>query len=250
MTSSPTTRLNSVHHSLPSTSPASQKPRAEYARLPMPPLTGSPVPHLTSIYHFDDASGHGDRRYPGNCGGKLIRDLLLFFQPRNVFDPMTGSGTCRDVCRELSIPCDSRDLRQGFNAANPNGLVDVKPGFDLIWAHPPYWRAKLYTSDPADLSRAPTLDAFNQALGDFIRNCASLLSSRGKLVILMGDYHDRQAGFVPLTYHTKRLALEAGLQTRFTDIIRFIHGASSSRKSYSGSIIPGLHDVCMIFQKA
>ncbi len=34
-----------------------------------------------------------------------------------------------------------------------------------------------------------------------------------------------------------------------TDIIRFSHGASSSKKTYRSSFIPGLHDVCMIFEK-
>ncbi|MDP1796237.1 MAG: hypothetical protein Q8K78_02090, partial [Planctomycetaceae bacterium] len=70
-----------------------------YAKLPQAPVNASPVPHLTSLYHYDCASDFGDRRYPGNCGGSLIKDLLRFFQPRQVFDPMTGSGTCRDVCR-------------------------------------------------------------------------------------------------------------------------------------------------------
>ena len=71
----------------------------------------------------------------------------------------------------------------------------------------------------------------------------------GKLAILMGDYTDREAGFVPLICHTKRLAFEAGLRQCCTDIIRFSHGASSSKKVYRSSFIPGLHDVCMIFEK-
>jgi hypothetical protein len=33
-----------------------------------------------------------------------------------------------------------------------------------------------------------------------------------------------------------------------TDIIRFSHGASSARKRYRSSFIPGLHDVCAIFE--
>jgi hypothetical protein len=113
-----------------------------YVRLPPAPRNASPVPHLTSLYHFAEPGDYGDRRYPGNCGGNLIRDLLLYFQPRSVFDPMTGSGTCRDVCRELAIPCLSRDIREGFDAAHPDGFPDLGPhlGFDLIWAHPPYWR--------------------------------------------------------------------------------------------------------------
>ncbi|MGH7224145.1 MAG: hypothetical protein ACRELF_13020, partial [Gemmataceae bacterium] len=73
-----------------------------YARLPRAPRNASPVPHLTSLYHNDEAGPYGDRGYPGNCSGNLIKDLLLYFKPEGiVFDPMSGSGTCADVCRSL-----------------------------------------------------------------------------------------------------------------------------------------------------
>jgi len=65
----------------------------------------------------------------------------------------------------------------------------------------------------------------------------------------MGDYSDREAGYVPLVYQTKRLAFEAGLKQCSTDIIRFSHGASSSKKVYRSSFIPGLHDVCALFER-
>jgi hypothetical protein len=65
----------------------------------------------------------------------------------------------------------------------------------------------------------------------------------------MGDYSDRDAGYVPLTWHTKRLAFRAGLRQCCTDIVRFSHGASSSHKVYRSSFIPGLHDTCMIFTR-
>lgn len=222
-----------------------------YARLPQAPRNASPVPHLTSLYHFSDTDGYGDRRYPGNCGGRLIRDLLLYFQPQSVFDPMTGSGTCADVCRELGLPCISLDIREGFDATDSSCYLNIPctPRFDFIWAHPPYWRQKVYTSDARDLSQAPTLDAFLDGYSAFISNCADKLSPGGRLAILIGDYSDRDAGFVSLTYHTKRIAFNAGLSQDCTDIIRFSHGASSSRKVYRSSFIPGLHDVCMIFYR-
>ena len=81
-------------------------------------------------------------------------------------------------------------------------------------------------------------------------HCSRVLKPGGKLAVLMGDYNDREAGFVPLTYHTKRLAFGCGLRQHCTDIIRFSHGASSGRKLYRSSFIPGLHDVCMIYEKA
>ena len=48
----------------------------------------------------------------------------------------------------------------------------------------------------------------------------------------------------------KRLAFAAGLTQHCTDIIRFSHGASSGKKVYRSSFIPGLHDTCTIFEKA
>lgn len=219
-----------------------------YARLPIAPRNASPVPHLTSLYHFHRAGEYGDRKWPGNCGGNLIKDLLNYFKPGLVFDPMTGSGTARDVCQEMGIPCFSFDIHQGFDACDSHEFPKAET-FDFIWAHPPYWRQKLYADDPRDLSRSPTLEHFLRRYGQFIRNCANALKPNGKLAILMGDYSDREEGFVPLTFHTKRLAFAAGLEQSCTDIIRFSHGASSSRKVYKSTFIPGLHDTCMIFER-
>ncbi|MBX6315527.1 MAG: hypothetical protein IRY99_21835, partial [Isosphaeraceae bacterium] len=39
--------------------------RPIYARLPLAPVTASPVPHLTSLYHFHRAGEYGDRKWPG-----------------------------------------------------------------------------------------------------------------------------------------------------------------------------------------
>jgi len=225
-------------------------PLPAIALLPRAPRNASPVPWLTSLYHKAFRGDYGDARYPGNCGGELIKDLLRYFKPKRVLDPMTGSGTCADVCRELGIECVSFDVRDGKDACDPETFENLGT-FDFIWAHPPYWRQKVYGSDPRNLSAAPTLSAFLTSYATFIICCRGILRPEGKLAILMGDYSDREAGFVPLTYETKRIALEhAGLKQHCTDIIRFSHGASSATKTYKSSFIPGLHDVCMIFEKA
>jgi hypothetical protein len=139
-------------------------------------------------------------------------------------------------------------IHDGFDACDP-GAFATAATFDFIWAHPAYWRMVLYADDPRDLSRAPTLEDFLRRYGQFIRNCARVLKPNGKLAILMGDYCDRKAGFIPLTWHTKRLAFECGLTQHCTEIIRFSHGASSGRTVYRSSFIPILHDTCMVFEK-
>lgn len=105
----------------PAATPSARTSR--WARLPRAPINASPVPHLTSLYHFAEPGPYGDRAYPGNCGGHLIRDLLRYFRPSRVLDPMQGSGTCADVCRELAIPCRSLDLRTGFDASDPEQVA-------------------------------------------------------------------------------------------------------------------------------
>ena len=66
--------------------------------LPVAPRTASPVPELTSIHGTRNRGPYGRRHYRGNCDGHLIKKLLRYFRPKRVLDPMTGSGTCRDVC--------------------------------------------------------------------------------------------------------------------------------------------------------
>lgn len=226
----------------------STRHRQVFAKLPRAPRNANPVPRLTSLYHTDEAGPYGDRGYPGNCSGELIKDLLAYFAPRRVLDPMTGSGTCRDVCRELGLPHTSADLKHGFDAADPASFAGLGT-FDFVWLHPPYWRQKRYSDHPADLSAATSLGEFLAGYDALIRNCAGVLAPGGKLAILMGDYQDRDAGFVPLVYHTKRLAFDAGLKQHCTDIIRFSHGASSGRKVYRSKFIPGLHDTCVVFER-
>lgn len=244
-----------AHRTNTGASPESVRYEPVYAKLPRAPRNASPVPHLTSLYHFDQDGDYGDRRYPGNCGGNLIKDLLQFFKPQSVFDPMTGSGTCRDVCRELDIECTSGDIHHGFDLCEPNEFFGEaarfdRRSFDFVWIHPPYWRQKLYAQDARDLSRCPTLDAFLERYLLALAHCAYVLKPGGILAVLMGDYIDRDAGFIPLTYHTKRLAIECGLRQSGIDIIRFLHGTTSSKKVYRTSFIPMLHDVCILFERS
>lgn len=217
-------------------------------QLPKAPRNGSPVPHLTSIHSAVRRGEYGSHTYPGNCGGYLIRDLIRFFRPKRVCDPMTGSGTCRDVCRELGVEHFSADIRTGFDCANAEHAAAIGT-FDFVWIHPPYWRMKVYSNDPRDLSTAPDLPSFLRGLNRVIRNCRDVLRPGGHMAVLMGDYSDRDIGFVPLTYFTKQLCFQAGLKQTCTDIVRFQHGNSSSKKTYTSSFIPGLHDICLVVRK-
>lgn len=216
--------------------------------LPVAPQTASPVPELTSIHASRNRGPYGSRHYRGNCGGYLIRDLLRYYQPQRALDPMTGSGTCRDVCRELGIACATMDIRLGQDAADPESYAQVAP-VDFVWIHPPYWRMIRYNDDPRCLSNAPTLDAFLDRMQLVLRHCRSVLTKRGKIAVLIGGFSDR-GRYQPLPQLLVERAIREGLWPACTEIIRLQYGNTSSSKRYRSSFIPGLHDTCLVFEAA
>lgn len=219
--------------------------------LPASPRTASPVPWLTSIHSTRNRGPWGASSYRGNCGGYLIKDLLEFFAPRRVLDPMTGSGTCRDLCEDLGIPCTSFDLKAGADAADAASYSGL-PQHDFVWLHPPYWRMVRYSDSPECLSNAPTLEDFFDRLAAVLRSCAGVLSPGGHIAILIGGYHDREDGdrHIPLAALTIARAIEEGFWPACTDIVRFQHGNTSSRRRYRSSFIPGLHDTCIVLRRS
>lgn len=212
--------------------------------LPEAPQTNSPVPWLTSLHSRPGRGPYGDPKYRGNCSGLLIHDILEYFRPRRVLDPMEGGGTCRDVCQTLGIDYLGLDLRRGEDATDETTFERLGT-FDFVWMHPPYWQMIRYSDDSRCLSQATTLPDFLERLRRMVRNCTGVLAPGGKLAILMGD-GKHQGRYLGLPFRCLGLAAEEGLWLAAPEIIRFSHGATSSKKVYSGRFIPRLHDICLI----
>lgn len=223
------------------------EPPSDYVRLPQAPRTASQVPWLTSIHAIEGRGPYGDNGYRGNCSGLLIRDLLAYYRPGRVFDPMSGGGTCRDVCRELDITCISSDLHRGFDATDSDCFLELGE-FDFIWLHPPYWNMIRYGDSPQCLSNAPSLDAFIRSLRLVFRNCRKVLATGGHIGVLMGD--GKHCGeYLGLPFRTFAAAEAEGFRMAAPEIVRFSHGATSSARSYSTSFIPRLHDLCLVMKR-
>lgn len=219
----------------------------KWVELPAAPINSSPVPELTSIHSVRGRGPYGDRKYRGNCGGYIIRDLLRYFDAQSVLDPMSGSGTCQDVCRELQIPCHTMDIRRGKDAADSSSYEGQTP-VDFVWMHPPYWKMIRYNEDPRCLSNAKSLNEFLDRMQLVLENCRNVLTPRGKIAVLIGGYSER-GRYQPLPQLLVARAIQAGLWPACTEIIRFQHGNTSSRKTYRSRFIPGLHDTCLVFER-
>ena len=211
------------------------------------PESTTPVPTLCSVHAEEGRGDYGDAAFRGNCSGLLIRDLLTYFAPRNLLDPMQGSGTAGDVAGSLGIPFQGFDLSTGFDATDPRSF-DALGGFDMVWLHPPYFDLIKYNKDPRCLSQCDSLEAFCTKLHALIRNCAGVLTERGRLAVLIGDV-TRRGRYYALPFHTWTVAHSLGLELACPEIVRLSHGATSSAKRYNFPLIPRVHDVCLVLRR-
>ena len=53
--------------------------------------------HLKSVVQYPQRGPWGDAKFPGNTSGYLPVDLIDYYQPKSILDPMEGSGTTGDV---------------------------------------------------------------------------------------------------------------------------------------------------------
>ena len=222
-----------------------------YARLPRAPITGSPVPHLTSLYHFHRAGEYGDRKWPGNCGGNLIKDLLTYFKPAAWCSTRCRLGHLRATCaRSLASRAwpgtSTRASTPATRRISPPARRSISSGH----IRPTGGRSCTPTI-PATCRAARRSSISSRRYGQFIRNCTGALKPGGKLAILMGDYYRPRGGI-----RAAGLPHQApGLRRRASAALHRHHPLSATapaaaRKSTASSFIPGLHDVCMIFEKA
>lgn len=192
----------------------------------------------------------GNASYRGNCDGTLFKDLVRWYSPESVADPMVGSGTTRDVLKDLAGErlCSgdhwAGDLREGFDL-----LHDSMPGrYDLVWVHPPYWNIIRYSDHPSDLSNMDDFEVYREALTASLRKCAERLRHRGRLAVLIGDVR-RRGRYYCLAKEVMGLSgLVGDLKSV---IIKAQHNCASDGRRYARMTEPAIkHEYCLVFERA
>jgi len=199
---------------------------------------------LTTVVTYPERGPYGDSSFRGNCSGFLIKDLLLYYKPRKVLDPMEGSGTCRDVCRELKISYVGTDLSQGIDMYSDEFLRRARAHLpiDFIFWHPPYGPMIKYSDKDEDLSNHYVED-FERKLIPGAELLYNLLAPYGHLVILIGTYRSQGKIYrfnVDLIYWKEPTEPE---------IIKVQHNCQSDKFSYSSNFIAIADERILIWKK-
>ncbi len=207
---------------------------------------------MCSVVSYPDRGPWGDHRYRGNCSGHLVKDLILRFGCRSVFDPSEGGGTVRDVVAGINqhlakdIEYEGRDLRQGWNLMT-SPLPDKK--YEMVWYHPPYWDIIRYSENRYDLSNARTIDEFESMLNLCVERLITVVRPGGILAVLIGDKR-KNGQYYPLF---RTLLMNDKIGQLKAIIIKIQHNCESDKKTYASRapcFIPIKHEYCLVFQKA
>ena len=172
----------------------------------------------------------------------MLLDLIDYFKPTSVFDPMEGSGTSREVCADLQVDYEGRDLNTGFDLLS-SPLPDRQ--FDLVFCHPPYWPGFRYSHHPNDFSSAKNPTEFLERLRTGFDRLRPLVPERGHVVIMIGD--GRKNGvFYPI--HSEIIGW--GLMPLTAVLIKDgDHPRQAQHFRYGpAKFIPTLHEYVLIFK--
>ncbi len=204
-----------------------------------------------SILSYPQRGPWGKAQYRGNCSGYVYQDVIKALKPRVVVDPMQGSGTCLDVCRDLGVEGHGFDLAQGFNILDDDLLQAVGKEVDLAIAHPPYWSMVIYSGEvwgeahPSDLSRAPTYDDFCEKLQLALLNQRNAARAGGHYAAILGDWRQHGNYYSLQAEAVARLPRDelAGI------LIKVQHNTKSQRVVYPLSLPRIEHEYVVVWRK-
>jgi DNA modification methylase len=235
-----------------------------------------------------DRSGSHQLDYHGNFVPQIATQTYLRYTREDdvVLDLFLGSGTSaieavqlkrRLVGVELKagliqavrdkVPADLIDDRirilQG-DSAKPETAARVRDtlaamGEDhahLLVLHPPYHSIIQFSDDPADLSNAPTLDAFLDGFEAVARNGFELLAPDRYAVLVIGDRYSK-GELIPLSFYCLDRMQTAGFRCKAI-VVKNIEGNEVGKgrssnlwryRALAGGYYIFKHEYVIIFQK-
>jgi len=187
-----------------------------------------------NIWNFQSCDEkYGMVGFPGRMPGQVIKNLLYYFTEENdlVIDPMAGSGTTIDVCKETKRNCFASDLNPARKDIKKWDLVKGYPReikeADFILLDPPYWLQKReeYTKETTDFSQMSLKD-FWKEIEKVARNSKDILKKKKYLAIIVGNTQVKNE-FIDLGFECYKI-----FKKYFMPVIRII--VPYSTQQYSG----------------
>ncbi len=171
-----------------------------------------PPDPTTTLWDFpSQAYGRGrqgDKSYGGVTPSHVIHGVVTKYSRRGdtVLDPMCGSGTTLDVCRDLGrrgLGADLQPTRPDIRQHDARHVPLGDGSVDLVFVDPPYSTHLKYSGDPRCLGeRDATTPAWAEAMEEVVVEMVRVLRPGGILAVYLSDsyrFHERRP-FLPLGF--------------------------------------------------
>lgn len=185
----------------------------------------------------------GDQNYKGASPSFLIWNLLQRYTREGdiVVDPMCGSGTTLDVCKDLKRKGYGFDLapfREDIAKADARSLPMETDSADFVFIDPPYSTHLTYSGDQKCIG---TLDArsdgYYDAMTEVIAEIYRVLRNKRYCALYVSDSFKKGKPFVPLGFELFNIL---GHFFRPVDIICVVrHNRTLKRNHWHTSAIDG-----------
>lgn len=210
---------------------------------------------MNSIISYPERGHWGQSSWRGNCSGHIQKELIEHFKPRRFVDICEGSGTSRDVCRELGIEYHGFDLHTGTDFTTDYILRKLGVPADMVFSHPPYGQMIDYTrvgqfTDPSlksrDTSACSSIEEFLEKSRIMLLNQREATRETGHYVSLIGDlrsngtFRSFQSDFINMMPKSELISV----------VIKEQHNMVSNNRQYKGSFVPIMHEYLLIWKRS
>jgi len=209
---------------------------------------------MQSVISYPNRGKWGNSNWRGNCSGHVIKDLIEHFNPRVFVDICEGSGTSREVCKDLGVNYFGLDLKNGFDFTSNNILSRIGKPADIVFSHPPYHDIIKYSGEVwgknslnSDTSNCRTINEFLEKSQVMLLNQREATKEGGIYTSLIGDIRNKKFGFRSLQSDFISLMPKDEL---ISVIVKMQHNVLSDSKIYRGNFIPIKHEYLLVWKRA
>lgn len=212
---------------------------------------------MSSVVSYPDRGPYGKSNWRGNTSGHILVDLFRHYQPKTVVDICEGSGTTRDVCKEMGIEYFGFDLINGVDFTKVDISSLIGKDVDLAFSHLPYFNMINYQDqrvkngykamkDANDLSMTDDLERFLEMSYQALVQQRESIKESGVYATLIGDYRKNgnfysfQSDFIKMMPKNELKGV----------VIKQQHNTVSGNTMYaSSSFIPINHEYLLVWKK-
>jgi DNA modification methylase len=152
------------------------------------------------------ATQQGDQNYPGATPSYILWNLLQRYTRNNdlVVDPMCGSGTTIDVCRDLDrrvLGYDIAPYRDDILRADARHIPVENGKADFVFLDPPYSTHIEYSDDPACIGKLDArTGAYYEAMAQVIAEVYRILRDRRYMALYVCDSFKKGKPLEPIGF--------------------------------------------------